>query len=108
MTDKCFCRETHFLPTAVVAVIAPFKSDLSILRAQNTIVGNCYPVSVASQIFHHTVRIFEGWFAVDDPFFGIAIVKQRRVYVWNVLLEQCQKLTRNFPDSTVTGKKNFF
>jgi len=69
--NEFFSGYCHRFLLVAVLVIAPFKGDLTVLQLQDPAVGNRNAVRISAQILDDTVRIFEGGFAVNHPFFTI-------------------------------------
>jgi len=63
-------RERQQLLFVVVSGIAPTKRDLSVSEAEQAMVGDRYAMGVAAEILEHKLWSAEGWFQIDDPFFG--------------------------------------
>ncbi len=65
-----YTQDQLFLLISIL-VVAPLECDDSIFKLQNAIVGDGNPVGIASEVFNHVTGIFEGRFAVDNPFLPV-------------------------------------
>ncbi len=76
--------KSHYFPSVVILVVAPFEGYATILNTEDTVIGDSNAVRVTSEVLDDTGGRFEGRFAVDDPFLLIARVQQVEKMVWLV------------------------
>src|SRR5665213_3240462 len=60
--------ERHRLRLVAVGIVLPQERHLAVFYRQDSAVGNCDPVRVASQILQNLLRAAERWFHMDNPF----------------------------------------
>src|SRR5665213_3366141 len=60
--------ERHRLRLVAVGIVLPQKRHLAIFYRQDSAVGNCDPVRVASQVLHNLLRTAERGLHKDNPF----------------------------------------
>ena len=66
-SDELFGREGQGLEVAVMAVVAPAESDLTVLDGEEAVVGDGDAVGVAAEVVEDLVGAGEGGLGVDDP-----------------------------------------
>ena len=47
--------------------VSPAKRDLVIQERDETVIGDCHPMSVSAKVAKHLFRAAERWFAIDYP-----------------------------------------
>src|SRR5215469_17063566 len=65
--------DLHVAEFAAAGIILPPKDDLSVLQAEQTMVGDRYPMGVAGQIMQHMLWSAEGRLGIHHPI----LAKQR-------------------------------
>src|SRR5215472_8978579 len=65
--------DLHAAEFAASGIILPPKDDLPVLQAEQTMVGDRYPMGVAGQIMQHMLWSAEGWLGIHHPI----LAKQR-------------------------------
>src|SRR6516162_9766691 len=65
--------DPHVAEFAAAGIILPPKDDLPVLQAEQTMVGDRYPMGVAGQIMQHMLWSAEGRLGIHHPI----LVKQR-------------------------------
>ena len=65
--------DPHVAEFAATGVILPPKDDLSVLQAEQTMVGDRYAMGVSGQIMQHMLWSTEGRLGIDHPI----LAKQR-------------------------------
>jgi len=108
-TNELIRRQGHLLLSVVILVVSPLKRHHTIFQTHNTVIGNGHAVSIASEIFHNVSRVFEWWFAIDQPFLlvqkGHSILKLTLLLQMHDgavkfklgLLQKMQELAPEFP-----------
>ena len=61
----------------VVSRIAPAKSDVSLSKRDQAMVGDGYAMGVAAQILEHIFGATEGRFQMDDPVIAVQRAEPR-------------------------------
>ena len=65
--NKLIDIQAHHLLARVVAVIFPVKANLAIDAIDQTLVGNSYPMRIATQILKDLLRAAKRWLCVNYP-----------------------------------------
>jgi hypothetical protein len=74
--DQLFGSEAQEPPTAAVAVVLVGQHDGVPLHPEQPLVGEGDAVSVAGEIFEHSLRTGEGWLAVDHPLPVVELIEE--------------------------------
>ena len=74
--DEFHGRQRHDFFFSAISIIPPFECDLSIFDIQDTVVGNCYTVSVPPKVVNDSGRILERRLTVCDPLLVVALIYQ--------------------------------
>lgn len=73
---KLLGMQAHFFKAAAVPIITPLKANRIIFNLENTVVGNGYPMGVASEIFNDTCGIFKRRLAIHYPLLLVTDIQQ--------------------------------
>ena len=65
--DELFGREGHGLEAAVMTVVPPTETDLTVLDGEEAVVGDGDAVGVLAEVVEDLVGAGEGGLGVDDP-----------------------------------------
>ncbi len=76
-SQELISRQRHGALLISVCIVLPSESDLIVLKADQSMVGDRDAMGVAGQIVEHVMGSTKRWFGVNDPVFcGIAAARR--------------------------------
>ena len=66
--DEFVGGKLHGLAPVSITIVFPPEADLLVFDIKDTIVGDRYPMSVASEVVKHFFRVGKRGLGLDDPF----------------------------------------
>lgn len=80
--QELLCGQCHIALDVSMGTISPSEGNLSIVKGDQSMIGNGHSMGVTAEIFENMFRAAERALAVDDPIFTVKVLNESGKHLW--------------------------